>query len=87
MATTLVTPEPTTKVADNPTKPWKAAVPIVLAALYALVEAVRIAYSDAVWDTNDTIAVVLAVITAVAVYLVPNPKVNADLANGLENGR
>ena len=74
MATTLNTPNQTTSVVDEPTKPWKALVPVVLGVLYAVWQAVQAAYSDNEWTQQDTITVVGAAIAALLVYLVPNPK-------------
>jgi hypothetical protein len=63
---------------DDPQKPLKALIPVAIGILYAVVEAARIAFGDQQWDMNDTIAVILAALTAAAVYFVPNPKI--DLA-------
>ena len=72
-----VVPEP---VAD-PQRPWKALVPVVFAAIYAVIEAVQISVGDGAWDNDDTIAVVISLVTAVGVYLTKNPIVRG--ANGL----
>ena len=77
MATELVTPNPTTVVADDPSRPWKAVAAAVVAVLLIAIPVVQTALLDGVWDTQDTLTVILAVLGAAAVYLVPNPKVAA----------
>ena len=82
MSTTLVTPQPTTEVADDPKKPWKAIVALLIPVAITVVQLVQSALNDGAWTSEDTFNVILAVLGAVAVYLVPNPKVDAK-ANGL----
>jgi uncharacterized membrane protein len=79
--TELVTPEPTTNVVDDPKRPWKAVVAILIPVAVAVVQAIAAAYTDEQWDVNDTIVVVLALLGALGVYLVPNPKAVADRAH------
>jgi hypothetical protein len=79
-----VNPVPAASVDEaDPKKPWKALIPVLFAALYAVAEAIQIATGDGAWDTDDTKAVVGALITAVVVYFVRNPKVGERRANGL----
>jgi hypothetical protein len=66
--------QPPVVVAD-PSKPWKALVPIVLGVVYAVWQAVAAAMGAGPWTTQDTVTVVGAAITALIVYLVPNPQV------------
>ena len=80
--TDLVTPEPTTTVVDDPKKPWKAVVAAVIAVALIAVPVVQTAFSDGVWSVQDTFTVILAVLGAVGVYFVPNPKV-VDRGNSL----
>ena len=69
---TDITPEP---YEADPKKPWKALVPLAFGILYAVIEAVQISIGDGAWDNDDTIAVVLSVITAIGVYVTRNPKI------------
>lgn len=73
--TELVTPEPTTIVVDDPKKPYKAIVAVLIPILITCVQLYQSQIGDGVWTTEDTTNVVLAVLGAVAVYVVPNPKV------------
>jgi hypothetical protein len=59
----------------DPKKPWKALVPIIFGILYAVFEAVQIALGDGSWDNDDTTAVVVALLSAVVVFLTRNPKI------------
>lgn len=67
----------------DPKKPWKALIPVLFAALYAVAEVVQISLGDGAWDGDDTKAVVGALITAVVVYFTRNPKIAERRANGL----
>lgn len=62
-------------VKDDPAKPWKALAPAVLGVAYSVVEGIQVANGDNVWDTNDTLTVILLGLAAIASYVVPNPKV------------
>ena len=68
------TPAPA-DVIDDPKRPWKAIVAVVLAVAIVAVQAIQTALNDQVWNTEDTMVVILAVLGALSVYLVPNPKV------------
>ena len=71
-------------IVDDPKRPWKAVVPLVFAVLYAAIQAGQIALGDGSWDSDDTTAVIISVLTAVGVYLKANPKTFATgRANGL----
>lgn len=72
--TELLTPEPTTVVVDDPKRPYKAIVAVAIPVAVAAVQAIAAAYTDEQWDFNDTLVVILAVLGALGVYLVPNPK-------------
>lgn len=67
----------------DPKKPWKALVPVVVGILYAVIEAVQIQLGTGEWDNDDWIAVALALVSAIGVYLTRNPKVSERRANGL----
>lgn len=84
MATTISTPAEVTTVEADPKRPVKAIVAIAIAVAVAVVQAVAAAYTDEVWNINDTIVVVLAGLGALGVYFAPNPIVKAEgRANGL----
>jgi hypothetical protein len=72
--TELVTPEPTTTVVDDPTKPYKAIAAVTIPIIITIIQLVQIQLGDDVWSRDDTINVILAALGAVVVYLVPNPK-------------
>lgn len=73
--TELVTPEPTTVVVDDPKRPWKALVAVLIPIAITVVQLVQSGLNDGAWTSEDTFVVVLAVLGAVGVYLAPNPKV------------
>ena len=82
MATTLTTPAEVTTVEADPKKPWKAIAAILIPVAITVVQLVQSQIGDGAWTNEDTLNVVLAVLGALAVYLVPNPIVKADRANG-----
>lgn len=75
--TELITPAPTTVVEDDPRKPWKAIVALLIPVAITVVQLVQSNFNDGAWTSEDTFNVILAVLGALAVYLVPNPKVTA----------
>lgn len=75
MSTTLPTPNQSTPVEDDPKRPWKAVVAIVLAVAITLVQVIQSQWGDGNWTREDTIVTVLAFLSALTVYLVPNPKI------------
>ena len=81
MATTLSTPAPSTTVADDPKRPYKFIVAAIISVCLVALPVVQTALGDG-WSADDTITVILAVLGAVGVYFVENPKVDAK-ANGL----
>lgn len=70
-------------VVDDPKRPWKAIVALLIPIAITVVQLVQSGLNDGSWTTEDTFTVVLAVLGAVGVYMVPNPKVGANRANGL----
>ena len=80
--TDLITPESTTTVVDDPKRPWKALVAILIPVAITVVQLVQSGLNDGAWTSEDTFVVVLAVLGAAGVYLAPNPKV-VERGNGL----
>lgn len=72
-----------TDVVDDPKRPWKAIIAILIPVAITIVQLVQSSLNDGSWTNEDTFNVILAVLGAVAVYFVPNPKVVDRRANGL----
>lgn len=68
-------PVNTTAVVDDPKRPWKAYVALLIPVAITVVQLVQSSLNDGAWTSEDTFTVILAVLGAVGVYLVPNPKV------------
>lgn len=67
-------------IVDDPKRPWKAIVALLIPVAITVVQLVQSALNDGTWTNEDTFTVVLAALGAVGVYFVPNPK---TFANGL----
>ena len=64
-----------TAIVDDPKRPWKAVVALAIPVAIAVLQLVQTAVNDGTWTIEDTITVLIGALGAVAVYLVPNPKV------------
>lgn len=67
-------------IVDDPKRPWKAIVALCIPIAITVVQLLQSGLNDGSWTSEDTFTVVLAVLGAIGVYFVPNPK---TFANGL----
>jgi hypothetical protein len=71
-------PNPAPAVVDDPKRPYKAIVAVVVAVLVIGIQAALSALGDGVWTTEDTLTTIVAVLGAIAVWATPNPKIPQD---------
>jgi hypothetical protein len=69
------------RVVDDPKRPWKAIVAAAIAVLIIVVQVVQSQWADGSWTREDTFVTALALLSALGVYLTPNPKVTAAPQN------
>lgn len=73
----MVDPTPVSNVVDDPKRPWKAIVALLVAVAIAVVQAAMSLIGDGNWTTEDTLVTVLAGLGVLGVYFTTNPKVTA----------